>query len=142
MLALAHDVPDVAEHEEIAGHRARQAGDVVGVAGHQAGGKALGKMRRGACVGNGVVDALRQFVADNDALVAGEMKEAVGEIGITLREGRFDVLGNQRLVAPQGGIDLNIRQRRGIILRRQDGAGFTGVRPQRRTHGNAERHAS
>ena len=45
MLAFAHHVPDVAEHEEIAGHRARQARDIVGIAGHKAGGKALCKMR-------------------------------------------------------------------------------------------------
>ena len=142
MLALAHDVPDVAEHEEIAGDRARQARDVVGVTGHQTGGKALGKMRRRTCVSNGIADALRQFVADGNALVAGEFDEAVGEIGIALRERCLDVFGDQRLIAPQGGIDVDIGQRRGVVLRRQNGAGLAGVRPQRRAHRHAERHAS
>ena len=141
VLALAHDVPDVAEHEEIAGHRARQARDVVGIAGHQARGKALGKMRRRARVGNGIADALRQLVADGNALVAGELDEAVGEIGIVRRERRLDVVGDQRLIAPQGGIDVDIGQRRRVVLRRQNGCGLAGVRPQRRAHRHAERHA-
>ena len=140
MLALAHHVPDIAEHEEIAGDRARQARDVVGIAGHQTRGKAFGKMRRRICVGNGIADALRQFVADGDVLVAGEFDEAVGEIGIARRQRRLDVFGDQRLVVPQSGIDLEIGQRRRVVLRRQNGAGLAGVRPQRRAHRRAERH--
>jgi hypothetical protein len=140
VLTLAHHVPDVAEHEEIAGDRARQARDVVGITGHQTGGKAFGKMRRRTCVSNGVADALRQLVADDNALVAGELDEAAGEIGIARRERCLDVVGDQRLIAPQGGIDVDIGQRRGIVLRRQNGAGLTGVRPQRRAHRHAERH--
>ena len=139
MLALAHDVPDVAEHEEIAGDRARQARDVVGITGHQTRGKAFGKMRRRTRVSNGIADALRQFVADGNALVAGEFDEAVGEIGITCRECRLDIVGDQRLIAPQGGIDVDIGQRRGVVLRRQNGAGLAGMRPQRRAHRHAER---
>ena len=98
-------------------------------------------MRRRTCVGNGVADALRQLVADGNALVAGELDEAAGEIGIIRRERRLDVVGDQRLIAPQGGIDVDIGQRRRIVLRRQNGAGLTGVRPQRRAHRHAERHA-
>jgi hypothetical protein len=44
MLALADHVPDIAEHEEIAGDRAREARHIVGIAGHEAGGEAPGEM--------------------------------------------------------------------------------------------------
>ena len=40
MLAFAHHVPDVAEHEEIAGHRAGHARDIVGISGDEPAGKA------------------------------------------------------------------------------------------------------
>ena len=46
VLALADDVPDVADHEEIAGHGPRQARDIVGVAGDEPGGEPFGEMRR------------------------------------------------------------------------------------------------
>ncbi len=46
-LPLAHDVPDITEHEQVARDRAGQACDIVGIAGHEASGEPLGKMRRG-----------------------------------------------------------------------------------------------
>ena len=64
VLAFAHDVPDVAEHEEIAGDRARQARDIVGVAGHKAGGKTPGEMRGGIFFRDRVVHAPRQFIGE------------------------------------------------------------------------------
>jgi hypothetical protein len=102
MLAFTHDVPDVAEHEEITGDRARQARDVVGATGHQTSGKAFGEMRGRTCLGNGIADALRQLVADGNALVAGKLDEAVGKIGIAFRECCLDIVGDQRLIASQG----------------------------------------
>jgi hypothetical protein len=91
MLAFAHHVPDVAEHEQIAGDRARQARDIVGVAGHEAGGKALGKMRGRIFFRDGIADPLRQFVADGDVLVPREFDKAAGEIGIAGRQRRLDI---------------------------------------------------
>ena len=92
MLAFAHHVPDIAEHEEIAGHGAGQARDIVGVAGDEAGGKTLCEMRGRIVFRDGVADALRQLVADGDVLVARELDEAVGEIGIACGQRRLDIL--------------------------------------------------
>ena len=88
-------------------------------------------MRRRSCIRHGIADALRQLVADDNALVTRQFNEAVSQIGIAFRERRLDMLGNQRLVAPQGGIDLDIGQQRGIVLCRQNGPGLAGMRPQR-----------
>ena len=71
--------------------------------------KRLAKCDVEFCVRDGIADALRQFVADGNALVAGEFDEAVGEIGIARRQRRLDVLGDQRLVAPQGRIEAGDR---------------------------------
>jgi hypothetical protein len=45
MLAFAHHVADIAEHKEIAGHRARQARDILGVAGDETDRETFSKMR-------------------------------------------------------------------------------------------------
>ena len=105
MLAFAHDVPDIAEHEEIAGDRARQARDIVGIAGDETGGKALGKMRRRILFRDRIADALRQFLADGDVPVAREFDKTVGEIGIVGRQRRLDILGDQPGAVPQGRIE-------------------------------------
>ena len=110
MLAFAHHVPDIAEHEEIAGHRARQARDIVGVAGDEPGGKTLGKMRRRIRFRHRVADALRQFLADGDVLVARKLDEAVGEVGIVSRQRRLDILRDQRGVIPQSRIEPDSRR--------------------------------
>ncbi len=141
MLALAHDVPDIAEHEEIAGDRAREACDIVGVAGHETGGKAPGNIRRRVRFRDRIADALRQFLADGDAFVAREFDEACGEVGIVGRQRRLDILGDQPGAVPQGRIELQIGELGRLVLRRQNGAGIAGMRPQRRAHGSAERHA-
>ncbi len=77
MLALAHDVPDIAEHEEIAGDRAREACDIVGVAGDETGGKALGKMRGRVRFRDRIADALRQFLADGDVLCRARVRRSL-----------------------------------------------------------------
>jgi len=141
VLALAHDVPDIAEHEEIAGDRAREACDIVGISGHETGGKAPGKIRRRIRFRDRIADALRQFLADDDASVAREFDEACGEVGIIGRQRRLDILGDQPGAVPQGRIELQVGELARLVLRRQNGAGIAGMRPQRRAHGSAERHA-
>ena len=110
MLAFAHHVADVAEHEEIAGHGAREARDIVGIPGHQSGGKAPGKLRGGICLRDGIAHTLRQRFIDGDLLVARQFNEAVGEIGIACRQCRLDIFGKQPRAIPQGRIELEIRQ--------------------------------
>ena len=129
MLAFAHHVADIAEHEEIAGHRARQARDIVGVAGDETDGKTLGKMRGRIRVRDGIVDALRQLFADGDVLVARQFDKAAGKIGIAGRQRRLDIFRDQRRAIPQGRIEPDIGQFGRIVLRRQDRTGVARVRP-------------
>ena len=129
MLALAHHVPDVAEHEEIAGHGARQARNIVGVAGDETGGKALCKMRGGIFFGDGVADAFRQFVAEGDVPVAREFDKTVGEIGIAGGQRRLDIVRHQRGLFRRAELSLISASCGGLVLRRQDRAGVAGMRP-------------
>jgi hypothetical protein len=142
MPALAHDVPDIAVYEQVAGNGAREACKIVGIAGDETGGKAPGHIRGRVRFRDRVADALRQVLADGNAPVAREFNEACGEVGIVHRQRRLDILGDQSGVVPQGRIELEISEFGRLVLRRQDGSGVTGVRPQRRAHGRAERHAS
>ena len=96
MLAFAHHVPDVAEHEEIAGHRARQAGDIVGIAGHEPGGEALGEMRTSNSAS--ATASLTRFDSSSpsgDVLFPGELDKAAGEIGVAGGQRGLDILGDQ-----------------------------------------------
>ena len=129
MLAFAHHVPDIAEHEEIAGHRARQARDIVGFAGHEASGKALGKMRRRALFRDRVAHARQEIVAERDVLFPGKSDKAVGEIGVVGGKRRLDVLADEVGVIPQGRIELDVGKLGRIVLRRQHGKCVPGVRP-------------
>ena len=45
-------------------------------------------------------------------------------------------------VIPQSRIELEIGQFGGVVLRRQDGTGVAGMRPQQRERHRAHRHAS
>ena len=76
MLALAHDVADIAEDKEIAGHGAGEAAGVVGVSRHKARGKAAGKVRRGTIFGNSRVHPLHELVGERNVLGLGEIDEA------------------------------------------------------------------
>ena len=116
VLALAHDVPDIAVHDEIAGDRAGEACDIVGVAGYETRSKTLGEMRSGTRFGDGVVDTGRQFLADGDALVAREFDKAGREVGIVSRQRRLDMLGDQPGAVPQGRIELQVGELGGLIL--------------------------
>ena len=116
MLAFAHHVPDVAEHEEIAGHGARQARDVVGGARHKTRGKTLCEMPGRIIFRDGVADARRQGIADGDVLFTREFQKAAREIGIACGQRGLDVLFDQSLVIPQSRIDLNVGQLLGLII--------------------------
>ena len=59
VLAFAHHVPDVTEHEQIAGDRARQARDIVGISGHKAGGEAFCKVRGRILLGDSIAHPQR-----------------------------------------------------------------------------------
>ena len=59
VLAFAHNIPDVAEHKEVAGNGAGQASDIVGISGHEPIGEALGKMGRGIFLLYGIAHPLR-----------------------------------------------------------------------------------
>jgi len=106
MLAFAHHVADVAEHEQIAGHRARQARDIVGIAGDETSGKTFGKMRTRIRFRHRIADALRQLRADGDALVPRQFSEAVGKVGIVGRQRRLDILRDQRWCIPKAELSL------------------------------------
>ena len=142
MLAFAHHVADIAEHEEIAGHRARKARDIVGIAGDEARGKALGKMRRRGRVRDGIADALRQLFADGDIPVARKFDEAAGKIGIAGCQRRLDIFRNQRRTIPQGRIEPLIGQFGRIVLRRQDRKSVACVWQNQRKRRRAHRHTS
>ena len=97
--------------------------------------EALGKCGRRILFRDGVADALREFVAERDVLFPGEVDKTVGEIGIVGGQRRLDILGDERGVIPQSRIELQVGQLGRIVLRRQDGKGVPGMRPQQR-----ERH--
>ena len=142
MLAFAHHVPDIAEHEEIAGDRARQARDIVGVSGHEAGGKAFGKMRRRILLpprhrspAATVRRRAEMFfaLARSTKLLARSASLAASAASI------FSAM--TVLVIPQGRIELEIGEFGGIVLRRQNGDGVARMRPQQRARHRAHRHA-
>ena len=91
MLALAHHVPDIAEHKEIAGHRARHARDVVCGAGEKPAGKAFGEMRRRIGLGDGIAHPARQLVADGYVFLPGEIDKARRKIGIARGQRALDI---------------------------------------------------
>jgi hypothetical protein len=142
VLAFAHHVPDVAEHEQIAGDRARQARDIVGISGHQPGGEALCKMRRRIFFCDGIAHPPRQFFADGNVLLPGEIGKAVGEIGVVCGERHLDILSDDRLVVPQGRIELDVGEFHWVVLCRQNGAGVACMGPQQRAGYRAHRHTS
>ena len=142
VLALAHHVPDVAEHEEIACHRTRQAGKIVGVAGDEPGGKAFCKSGCRILVRHGIADPLRQFIAERDVLLPRQFDEAVGEIGVVGCQCRFDIFRDDGRFVPQGKIELGTGQCGRIVLCGQQGIGVARMRPQRGAHGHARCHAN
>ena len=101
MLALAHDVADVAEHEEIAGNGPGQARDIVGVAGDEAGRKALGQMGRGVFLRHGRSDPARLFIADGQIFLARQFDKTIGKIGIMDGQRRLDILGDEEVAVLQ-----------------------------------------
>ena len=134
MLALAHDVPDVADHEEIAGHGAGQARNIVGVAGDETGGKAFGEMRGGIFFLDRVADTAREDrQAARMLLVARQLDKTVGEIGIAALRARPRYcrrLG--RGYSAAAASSLSSDERGGIVLRGQNRAGLAGMRPHAR----------
>src|SRR4030088_1754669 len=142
VLAFAYDIPDVAEHEQIARNGARQARDIVGVAGDEPGRKTLCKMRRRVFFRHGVIHPSRKVFAYRDVLLPGEIDKAAGKIGIAGGERRLDILFDDGLVVSQGRIELAIRKFRRIVLRQQYGAGVARMRPQRGEQSRANPHAS
>ena len=142
MLAFAHHVPDVAEHEQIAGDRARQARDIVGVSGHEPAGEASCKMRRRVPLGNGIAHPPRNIVAKDNVFLRGEFDKAAREIGVVGGKRRLDVLLDGSLVVPQSRIELEIGENSRIVLRCQNGAGVARMRPQQYARQRAYRHAN
>jgi hypothetical protein len=128
MLALAHDVPDVADHEEIAGHRSGQARNIVGAAGDEPGGEALGEMRGGVFGLDRIAYAAQEVVGQRDVAVTRQRNKTVGEIGIISGERSLDIVLNQAVVLPQNGVELQLGQSGRIVLGGENRAGLAGVR--------------
>jgi hypothetical protein len=145
MLAFAHHIPDVTEHKQIAGDRAGHAGAIVNVARDKAAGETFRDVRSRIRFGDGITYPTRQFIADRDILVARQIDEAAGEIGIVGGQRRLDIAGHpiaghRRIAIPQSRIDSGIRQRHRIVLRGQDGAGVARTWPGLRACDRAHRH--
>ena len=129
MLALADDVPDVAPHKEIAGHRAGKARNVVGIAGDEAGGKAFCKLRAGIVFRHRIAHPLRQFVAERDVIAPRELSKAAGEVGIARGERSLDIVVDKARIISQSRIDLQAGKLGRVVLRRQHRPGVAGIRP-------------
>ena len=140
-LALDHHVADVAEHKEIAGDGAGEAGDIVGIAGDEADGKTFCVMRCRTLFRDGVGDALCEFVAERDVVSAGEFGKTVGKVDVAGRQRRLDILADDVSVIPQCRTELQFGQICRIVLRRQDGTGLAGMRPQQRARYGKRRQA-
>ncbi|MGY3357906.1 hypothetical protein ACVWZK_004569 [Bradyrhizobium sp. GM0.4] len=108
MLALADDVPDVADDEEIAGHGSRQARNIIRVAGNETGGKPFCEMRGGVFGFDRVTDTAREVVRQRDVAVARQCDKTVGKIGIARCERDLDVVLNQAVVVPQQRVELDL----------------------------------
>ena len=140
MLALANNVPDVAEDEEIAGNGAGQTAGIVGVSGHKTAGKAPGEMRGRAVFGGRLVDAAQQILRQRDVLGVGEIDEAFSQARIVCVQRGLDLTADDSLAVSQGRIDLDVGQLRRVVLRCQHGTGFTRERPHDGKRGTACRH--
>jgi hypothetical protein len=128
-----------AEHEQIAGDRAREAGDIVGISDHQPAGEAFCKMRRRILLADGVADPPRQFRVKGYALFAGELDKAGGEIRVICIKRGCDIPHDHSLVIPQSRIELDVGEFGGIILCRQNSAGVPRMRPQQQARRRAHR---
>src|SRR5260370_18724298 len=84
----------------------------------------------------------RQFFAEGDVSLPGELDKAVGEIGIVCGKRGFDIPGDDGLVVLQSRIELEVGENSRIVLRRQNGAGVARVRPQHGERNPAYRHDS
>jgi len=139
MLAFAHHVADVAEHEQIAGHRARQARDIVGIAGDETSGKTFGKMRTRIRFRHRIADALRQLRADGDALVrASSAKLLAGRHRRPPAPPRYS--RDQRWCIPKGRIKPDIGQFRRVVLRPQKRKGVARLRRNLHERRRADSH--
>ena len=137
MVALAHRIADVAEHEEIAGRGPREPGEIVGSPGPEAVEEALCRanpLRRG-CTGCLHLGGERRV--DRNAALAREHEEARGKVGIVGRERALDFaagdLGRQRLFH---GV---IGEAHRIVLDRDEVRGIEAARRERDRR-DAEEH--
>ena len=100
MLAFAKGVPDIAPHDEIARDRAGEAADIVGRAGDETRGKALGEMRRGVFFRDRIRHAMRHLVGQRDLLLVRQLHETVRQIGVAARQRLLDALCDYCLIIP------------------------------------------
>jgi hypothetical protein len=140
VLALAHHVANIAEHEEIAGDGARQAADIVGSAGDKASRKAAGEMGGGILVRNRLGHAPGEIVRQLNISGSRNVGKALGEVGIPGRERLLDIAGEHRGIIPQCRAELRIGQSDGVILRGEHGAGVARMRQQQQAGGRADRY--
>ncbi len=110
MLAFAHDVADIAEDKEIAGHSARQAAGIVGISGDKACGKPAGKMRRGAVLAYSRIHPLQEIVGERNVPGLGKIDEARGKARVVCVERGLDLLAHDTYTffIPQGRTDLKV----------------------------------
>lgn len=127
MLALAHDVPDVTDHEEIAGDGSGQTRDIVGVAGDEAGCEPFGEVRGGILGLDRIAHAIDEVIGQREVAVTRERNETVGEIGIACGERGLDIVLNQTVVLPEQRIELELGERGRIILGGENRAGLAGM---------------
>jgi hypothetical protein len=129
MLALAEGVPDVAPDEDISGHRAGEARHIVGIAGDEAGGKTLCRLRGGIVLRDRIADTLGQLVAHGDIPVTRQLGKAAGEIGIASGERGLDIGVNKAGIVPQSRIKLQVGELGRLVPRRQQRPGVACIRP-------------
>jgi len=102
MGALAHGIADVAEHEEVARRGPHETREIIGRAGDEAIGKALGGMDRLGRGRAGGFDPRRQRRVDGNGAILRQGEKARGEVGIIDRQRVLDLvtgdLRRQRLL--------------------------------------------
>ena len=85
--------------------------------------------------------AIALGIGNHHALRGGEFDEAAGETGVVRRKRGVDLPGDDGGIISYGRIDLNFRQTRRIVPRRQDQPGVLGMRPQQRARSGAGQQA-
>jgi len=79
------------------------------------------------------------IVGERNTLLVCQRDKAVGKIRISSKQGRIDVPRDHTGITAQHGVEPDLGELRGIVLRRQNRAGLARMRPQPSTQNCAER---